>query len=202
MSCLNFIATFNEKIKGFVKFHQCSIDKEVMVLFNLYGFKPNTTHAIHIHEFGNLINGCESLGSHLNLTNKNHGSIDIDINDSHTGDLINNLTSDTNGRFKYLYTDPRLQLFGNIKNSIIGTSVVIHSGIDDLGLGNNKESKINGNAGGRIACSIIGKDKSGSLNFKLKKIKKIKKIKNKDGGKENKKRKFDESEFSMVTFSI
>ena len=203
MNCLNFIATFNEKIKGFVKFHQCSIDKEVLVLFNLYGFKPNTSHAIHIHEYGNMTNGCESLGGHLNLTNNDHGSIDININDSHTGDLINNLKSDVNGRFKFIYTDPRLQLFGNVKNSIIGTSIVIHSGIDDLGLGNNKESKINGNAGGRIACSIIGKDKNGNLSFKLKRIKKYKKIKtfrNKDGGDQNKKRKFEDLELPTFNY--
>jgi len=163
MSCLNFIATFNEKIKGFVKFHQCSIDKEVSVIFDLKGFKPDTIHAIHIHEYGNLINGCESLGGHLNLTNKPHG---YKFGDSHTGDLINNLRSDSQGEFKYIYRDPRLQLFGDVESSILGTSVVIHSGVDDLGLGKNKESKINGNAGGRIACAIIGKDKNGILTLK------------------------------------
>ena len=29
-------------------------------------------------------------------------------------------------------------------------------GIDDLGLGNNKESKVTDNAGVRMACAIIG----------------------------------------------
>ena len=167
MVCLNFIATFTDKIKGTVKFHQCTPDSTVVVDFLLKGFKPFSEHAIHIHEFGDLTDGCKSLGGHLNLHSKNHGSIYIDINDSHTGDLINNLKSDKDGNFFYRYRDSRLQMFGDTSNSILGTSVVIHDGIDDLGLGKG-ESKINGNAGGRIACAIIGKSKSGIVNNSIK----------------------------------
>ena len=50
--------------------------------------------------------------------------------------------------------------FGDIDKSIIGCSVVIHDGIDDYGLDNDQESKITGNAGGRLDCAIIGKMKS------------------------------------------
>jgi Cu-Zn family superoxide dismutase len=159
MSCKNAIAIFNEKnIKGEVKFHECRDTKDVIVFFNLKGFKPNAIHAIHIHEYGDLSDGCTSLGAHLNLKNKNHGNLG-DISNSHTGDLINNIHADTKGNFKYSYVDPRLTLSGNINNSIIGCSVVIHDGIDDLGLGGNAESLKTGNAGARLACSIIGKSK-------------------------------------------
>jgi Cu-Zn family superoxide dismutase len=159
MSCKNAIAIFNEKnIKGEVKFHECRDTKDVIVFFNLKGFKPNAIHAIHIHEYGDLSDGCTSLGAHLNLKNKNHGNLG-DISNSHTGDLINNIHADTKGDFKYSYVDPRLTLTGNINNSIIGCSVVIHDGIDDLGLGGNAESLKTGNAGARLACSIIGKSK-------------------------------------------
>jgi Cu-Zn family superoxide dismutase len=41
--------------------------------------------------------------------------------------------------------------------------VVIHKGEDDLGLGFNKESKITGNAGARMACAIIGLSHYGPL---------------------------------------
>jgi Cu-Zn family superoxide dismutase len=163
MECLNFIATFNDKIKGTVRFHQCSPGNQTIVLFDLKGLKPNSINACHIHEFGDLTNGCMSLGSHLNLTNTDHGSILIDINDSHTGDLINNIHSDKNGKFKYSYEDPRLMLFGDVDNSIIGCSVVIHDLKDDLGLGKNLESKKTGNAGGRMTCAIIGKSKNGKI---------------------------------------
>ena len=159
-NCLNFIAVFNDKIKGTVKFHQCSKNHDVIVSFKLTGFKPNVTKAIHIHEFGDISNGCTSLGSHLNLKNTEHGSMYVDINNSHTGDLINNLTSDNFGNFIYEYEDPRLNLFGNINNSIIGCSIVIHNGQDDLGLGGDKNSKITGNSGSRMAYAIIGKMKN------------------------------------------
>ena len=158
--CLNFIAVFDDKIKGNVKFHQCSKKHNVVVTFDLSGFKPDVTKAIHIHEFGDTTNGCESLGAHLNLKNTEHGSIYVDIHNSHTGDLINNLTSDKFGNFKYEYQDPRLNLFGDISNSIIGCSVVIHNGEDDLGLGGDKTSKTTGNAGSRMSCAVIGKMKN------------------------------------------
>ena len=57
-------------------------------------------------------------------------------------------------------------LFGN--DTIIGRTVVIHTGEDDLGLGGlndkgeiidaavHRESLKTGNAGGRMACAIIG----------------------------------------------
>jgi Cu-Zn family superoxide dismutase len=158
--CLNFIATFQDKIKGTVKFHQCKPKKITIVDINLTGFKPNKIHACHIHEFGDLTDGCKSLGAHLNLTNKEHGTIFYNINESHTGDMLNNIISDKDGNVNISYKDPRLNLFGNINQSIVGCSVVIHEGQDDYGFGLNKESKITGNAGGRIACAIIGKSKS------------------------------------------
>jgi Cu-Zn family superoxide dismutase len=164
-TCLNFIAVINEnKIKGTVSFHQCTNRSKVIVKFDLKGFKPNSTHACHIHEFGDTTNGCISLGAHLNLTNTTHGSIYRDIYSSHTGDLINNIKSDNNGNFKFMYEDPRLMMFVDITESIICTSIVIHEGIDDLGLGGNAESLKTGNAGGRMCCGIIAKSKNGKLN--------------------------------------
>jgi Cu-Zn family superoxide dismutase len=85
----------------------------------------------------------------------------------HAGDLINNIKSDDEGNFVYEYNDELLNLFGPIQTTIIGRSVVIHDGVDDLGLGglNNdgtvdwkkfETSLENGNAGSRMACAIIG----------------------------------------------
>ena len=68
-------------------------------------------------------------------------------------------------KFNYKYEDPRLNLFGNIEESIIGCSVVIHESRDDLGYGGNEESKKTGNAGARMACAIIGKAKNGKINL-------------------------------------
>lgn len=150
--CYNAICLLTETIIGSVQFEQCENDY-TLVTFNLRG-PPNETHAIHIHEFGDLRDGCKSLGSHWNPTNENHGSFFTDGVHHHAGDLINNITFDSNGLFQFSYTDVLIDV-----PSIYGRSIVIHADEDDLGLGGNRESKKTGNAGKRIACSIIGRSK-------------------------------------------
>ena len=156
------IAIFNNKnVKGTVTFYQMSCSDGLNVFFDLYALPPKGVFAVHIHEFGDGSDGCTSLGGHFNPSNKEHGSILIDVNQSHNGDMINNFEVDSLGQFSWSYFDPRIRINGDISQSIVGRSVVIHSGIDDLGLGGNKESKITGNAGPRMACAIIGLSKSG-----------------------------------------
>jgi Cu-Zn family superoxide dismutase len=154
---INSIATLNsEKVNGYVLFHQCDPSEPVSVKFEIKG-PPNQTHAIHIHEFGDLRRGCDSLGLHFNPTNETHGSIFYDM-PRHAGDLINNLTFDKSGNFLFEYKDQSISLYPSNK-SIIGRSIVIHEKEDDLGLGQGKdrqESLKTGNAGKRICCAVIG----------------------------------------------
>ncbi len=157
----NAIAFFDKAhnklgIHGVVRFHQCAPGMPTCITFDFHGLKPGATHAIHIHEFGNLTEGCKSAGPHYNPHNTVHGSIWVG-GPRHAGDLINNIVGDVNGRFTFRYEDALVNLFGD--NGVIGRTVVLHANQDDLGLGNNKESKVTGNAGDRIACSIIGIDK-------------------------------------------
>jgi len=151
----SFIATFSSKIKGFVVFTQSHAYSPVHVTFRLTHIPspPGTIHAIHIHEYGDLRKGCQSLGGHWNPTHMPHGSLE-EGRFHHVGDLINNLQVQAGQIFFYDYEDPFLTLFG--KHSILGRSVVIHHGVDDLGKGNSPESKITGNAGTRLDCAIIG----------------------------------------------
>ena len=153
----NAIATVvSERVNGYVFFHQNNSSSPVSVVFTLTGPR-NKTHAIHIHEYGDLRRGCESLGPHFNPTKTTHGSLMYNM-PRHAGDLINNLTFDNNGNFKYQYQDSSISLY-NYPKCILGRSIVIHEGVDDLGLGQGKakeESLKTGNAGKRIACAVIG----------------------------------------------
>jgi superoxide dismutase, Cu-Zn family len=137
------------KVYGSVDFYQKP--ESVLVEVNLWGLPPNKTLGFHIHEYGDSSNGCISLGGHWNPYNQFHGSIFINETKRHAGDLINNITTDKYGKFKIHYFDNLLKV-----KDIIGRSVVIHDGEDDLGLGGNLESLKTGNAGSRMACAIIG----------------------------------------------
>ena len=143
---------------GYVLFSKCPNHKCVIVSFDLRNFSPRATHAIHIHEFGDLSDGCKSLGPHYNPTNETHGSINYQKKPRHAGDLINNFSTDNKGQFMFAYIDDKLSEVDF--NDIYGRSIVIHDGIDDLGRGtgkNKEESLKTGNAGARLACGIIGR---------------------------------------------
>lgn len=76
-------------------------------------------------------------------TGSNHGA--PEDSERHVGDL-GNVKTDGNGTVNLNITDKHISLFG--KNSIIGRTVVIHAGVDDLGKGGHAESLKTGNAGG------------------------------------------------------
>lgn len=161
---MNGIAIFDKTssynklgITGTVRFHQCDSEAPVKVQIKLSNLPPNSTRAIHIHEFGDFTEGCKSAGPHYNPHNQTHGTIFIDGMPRHAGDLINNITSDDKGEVFVEYMDDLVKLFG--KDSVIGRSIVIHKRPDDFGLGDNEESLVTGNAGDRMACSVIGLEK-------------------------------------------
>ena len=148
----------SDTVNGYVYFHQCSIYDNVKIKFHLKG-SPLKTHAIHIHEYGDMRRGCDSLGAHYNPYQTTHGSIYREM-PRHAGDLINNIIFDQNGQFIYEYEDRLINLFPSSSiDNILGRSIVIHEKEDDLGLGTGnlrEESLKTGNAGKRICCGIIG----------------------------------------------
>ena len=98
--------------------------------FNLVNFEPNKIYAIHIHQYGDITNGCQSLGPHFNPRNKCHSHSEK----GHAGDLFNNFLTNSKGEFKYIWETDKLSINGNDISCILGRSVVIHKFEDDLGL--------------------------------------------------------------------
>lgn len=58
------------------------------------GLNRNQKHAIHVHTFGDLTDGCTSAGAHYNPFNKTHGSLTSEMR--HIGDL-SNIQANENG---------------------------------------------------------------------------------------------------------
>ena len=86
-----FDPVVNHGISGIVRFSQSKPNSKVHVRIKLKGFDTSNAHAIHIHEFGDISDGCMSAGGHYNPTNETHGTSTIKNMPRHAGDLCNNI---------------------------------------------------------------------------------------------------------------
>ena len=117
----------------------------VKVVADITGLTPGK-HGFHIHEFGDCsAKDATSAGAHYNPTSHQHAA--PDAAERHVGDL-GNLEADASGKAHLENTDKMLKLSGD--NSIVGYAVIVHEKEDDL------KTQPTGNAGGRVACGVIG----------------------------------------------
>ena len=153
MGCREAVASFGEN--GNIVFHQCAPRGAVTVTATLSGLGRRKVHAFHVHEYGDLRRGCDTLGGHFNPDKVDHG--DGRLGTGHGGDLVNNLPRSTAaGKVSYTFSTRGISLCPGSRRCVIGRSVVIHTGVDDLGRGGTKESRTTGSAGGRLMCAVIG----------------------------------------------
>lgn len=138
-------------VSGVVHFEQKSEHEPTTISWEISGNTPNAQRGFHIHEFGDNTNGCTSAGPHFNPFGKNHGAPEDEVR--HVGDM-GNIPTNGSGVAKGSKQDSLIKLFG--PTSILGRTVVIHAGTDDLGKGGVEESLKTGNAGARPACGVIG----------------------------------------------
>ncbi|XP_054791700.1 superoxide dismutase [Cu-Zn], chloroplastic [Prosopis cineraria] len=108
-------------------------------------------HGFHLHEYGDTTNGCISTGAHFNPKNMTHGAPEDEIR--HAGDL-GNIVANADGIAEATITDNQIPLSG--PNSVVGRAFVVHELEDDLGKGGHELSLTTGNAGGRLACGVVG----------------------------------------------
>ena len=146
------IAVFQgPQVFGTVKFKSSSVGIQIYINLSGPGLIPNGQQGFHIHEYGDLSDGCNSACAHYNPFGKSHGCPGAE--ERHVGDL-GNLHIDLFGNANYSTNDNVIQLSGEY--SIIGRSLIVHQNKDDCGQGQNPESLKTGNAGARIACAVIG----------------------------------------------
>lgn len=135
--------TEGNNTQGTVRFTQ--VDNGVKIVAELEGLTPGK-HGFHIHELGDCsaADGT-SAGGHFNPEGKPHSGPDAAVR--HVGDL-GNIVADDDGKARYERTDKVIALSG--EHDIIGLSIIVHAGEDDL------TSQPTGAAGGRVACGVTG----------------------------------------------
>jgi superoxide dismutase, Cu-Zn family len=137
--------TEGNQTTGVVTFKPADNGK-VEIEARLTGLLPNSKHAIHIHQYGDLTSkDGKSAGDHYNPMHHPHALPDKE--NRHAGDF-GNLESDQNGNADFKLTVDNISLAGRL-SPIIGRAVVVHAKLDD-------GSQPTGNAGDRIAIGVIG----------------------------------------------
>ncbi|XP_049823625.1 superoxide dismutase [Cu-Zn]-like [Aethina tumida] len=122
----------------------------VYVRGNITGLSEGK-HGFHIHQAGDLREGCSKLGPHFNPFLLQHGDR-LDFV-RHVGDM-GNLEANGEGRAEFEFVDRLMSLIGGSR-SIIGRAVVITENPDDLGRSGTAVSLSTGDSGNPIACGVI-----------------------------------------------
>ncbi|MES1905203.1 MAG: hypothetical protein MHPSP_001867, partial [Paramarteilia canceri] len=138
-----------------IKFHLFMPKNMVKALLRTNKSKKR---GIHIRKYGDMASDFFTNDCHFNPTEHNHGSKDSSIR--HLGDLGNidltELDSSKNLDYRFQASGMSLDYSDGFSRCILGRLVVITAKEDDLGLLDNKESKINGNSGVPFSYGIIG----------------------------------------------
>ena len=114
----------------------------VQVVAEISGLTPGQ-HGFHVHEFGDCSAAdAASAGGHFNPTKDPHAG--HDAAKRHMGDL-GNIEADASGKARLEIMDKKIKI-----DSIIGKAVIVHEKADDL------KTQPTGDAGGRVACGVIG----------------------------------------------
>ncbi|XP_072495309.1 copper chaperone for superoxide dismutase isoform X5 [Notamacropus eugenii] len=134
-------------VQGVVRFLQVS-PQSCLIEGTIDGLEPGP-HGLHVHQYGDLTQNCASCGDHFNPDGMPHGG--PKDTHRHLGDL-GNIYANADGRATFRMEDERLKVW-----DIIGRSLVVDAGEDDLGQGGHPLSKVTGNSGERLACGIIAR---------------------------------------------
>lgn len=149
--CKRAVCVFDSKhsrdVTGHVSFEVVS-STTTRVECHLHNLPASNIHGFHIHQFGDLRQGCTSAGKHFNPHNKHHGG--LRGTNRHLGDL-GNITSN-------IFGDCTATFVAEFPlHDVVGRMLVIHEHVDDLGRSSHPLSKTTGNSGPMIAIGVIGR---------------------------------------------
>ncbi|EDV42916.1 uncharacterized protein Dana_GF16781, isoform A [Drosophila ananassae] len=105
-------------VSGMISFQQLPYSSDIKVTINVTGLPPGK-HALHIHTFGDVSDGCKSTGGQF------------------PNNFLGNVDTKDDGSISAVFQSIYLQLFGF--NGIVGRSIVIHSKAIDLNTALNAE---------------------------------------------------------------
>lgn len=141
------VACFKEKeVQGEALFHRVRGGIRIVAKFDKL---PPGEHGFHIHRAGDLRGeGCKGACEHYHRGSPaNHGGAPSSGGERHTGDLGNIVQGK-----RYAFYLPGAGL-----SDLFGRSLIVHADKDDLGKGQEEDSKTTGHSGARIGCAIIGR---------------------------------------------
>ena len=143
----------NDKRVGTITLEQSDDILHIHVSLKLRNFRDGK-HGFHLHKCGDERNQdrkCSSLCSHYSRRKDDeHGDRTSFVR--HNGDLGNIISENGKVNEKISIQSGYLDI-----EECIGRAFVIHEDEDDLGLGEDEESKKTGNAGTRIAYALVGR---------------------------------------------
>lgn len=135
------VPTMGNKVRGRIFFSQGK-DGATKIRGKVNNLAPGL-HGFHIHQFGDLTDRTgKSAGGHFNPEGHDHAG--PDAKERHVGDL-GNIEANDDGVATVEMTVKGLKV-----HFILGRSIVVHAGKDDL------KSQPSGNAGPRVAVGVIG----------------------------------------------
>lgn len=143
------VSVITGEVSGIVRFS--NRESKCLITYDIKGLKDGL-HGFHVHECGDMTEGCTSGCAHFNPDGVVHGGRNSQVR--HAGDLGNIRSS--NGRASGTLTVRGLSADPKSEKSIIGRMIIVHADEDDLGRGGDEESIKTGNAGKRLACGVIG----------------------------------------------
>jgi Cu-Zn family superoxide dismutase len=127
---LKFVYDSAHSSKGIGYFYKINNTTHFLLMVKDINLEYGNLKGVHIHECGDITDGCTSACAHYNPNNTNHGGLNSKIR--HYGDL-GNVKLDDMGFSIIHYSNIPVDV-----SKIVGRSLVLHEAEDDLGLGDKR----------------------------------------------------------------